>query len=99
MTDKISIQLTFQSQTSHGEFRDALYFTLEEWADIKEEDLTKKKQERIDNWINILENPVTPKEPTKEELTKQKEEIELQIASLENRKTELTSLIASKING
>jgi hypothetical protein len=62
--DTIKIQLTFTEQTSHGEFRDALYFTQEEYAELKPEDLEKRKQERIDNWTYQLEHPVAPIELT-----------------------------------
>jgi hypothetical protein len=96
MEDTIKIQLIFTFKTPHGEYRDALYFTQEDWAKIKPEDIEDKKKERIDNWIYQLEHPVIPKEPTKEELEKELVELEVQKLQLENRKTELTSLIASK---
>lgn len=51
------IQIVFEFTTKHGVFRDALY--LPEDHTFTEEQIQAMKQERLDNWINAVENPPT----------------------------------------
>lgn len=66
--DTVMIQVRFRVETSHGQYNDALYFTQAEYASTSKAIIDSMKQERVDNWIYILENPPLYVEPTKEEL-------------------------------
>lgn len=94
--DKISVQVSFSKKTESGvEFNDALYFSLEEFANVSEKDLENLKNKRFNKWEEDILTALLH-EPTKEELEKQKIDLEEGIASLEARKQELTILIATK---
>jgi hypothetical protein len=56
--DSIKVQVNFTINTEFGEFTDALYFTLEEWSFITENKLNELKNERVNNWLNTIKNPV-----------------------------------------
>lgn len=52
------IKIEFEFTTQHGVYRDALY--LPEDHGLSEEELNAMKQERLDNWIYVIENPPPP---------------------------------------
>lgn len=80
--DEIRIQIIFRVDTEHGTYQDALWFSETEYAELKQEDLDRMKQERIDNWLKIVSTPVV--ESTIEELAIQKQsEIDMLIARLQ----------------
>lgn len=88
MSETVLIQLRFKEDTVVGEYNDALYFTQEEFATTTKGDIEAMKQVRIDKWVNAVQNPPTPVEPTKEELEeleaqllKQLEEVQAQIVA------------------
>lgn len=89
---QLRYQILIKEQTDYGEFQDAIYYDERPNEDVILIDV----QERVDKWISELENPPVVAEPTKEELIKQKAEIEDFILSLESQKQELTDLIATK---
>jgi hypothetical protein len=95
MMDTIKVQVVFTEKTSRGEFTDALYFTQEDFAKLDPDELKKRKQERVDNWIYILENPVELPTPTVEDYTAELVEIERQKVQLDERKVVLTSLLTA----
>ena len=49
------IKLIFEFDTQYGVYRDALY--LEDNHSFTDEEVNAMKQERVDNWIAIIENP------------------------------------------
>jgi hypothetical protein len=49
------IKIDFEFETQYGVFRDALY--LPEDHDLSQEQIDAMKQERLDNWLFIVENP------------------------------------------
>jgi hypothetical protein len=49
------IKIDFEFETQYGVFRDALY--LPEDHDLSQEQITAMKQERLDNWLFVVENP------------------------------------------
>lgn len=51
MEDEIFIQIRFSASTEYGEFNDALYYSVDEWNSMSQEDIDAEKQRRIDNWI------------------------------------------------
>ncbi len=54
------IQVLIQEETPYGQFNDALYFTQEEFATKTNAEIESAIQERVDNFINVIENPVEP---------------------------------------
>lgn len=48
----------------------------------KEEDVVKDKEQKIGEWVYAVKNPAPYIEPTKEDLEKQKIELEAQVANL-----------------
>lgn len=60
------MKIDFEVQTEHGMYRDALYFTDEEYAALTEDDIEQLKQTRVDNWIAVITAP--PVEVVEEEV-------------------------------
>lgn len=58
------ISIVFEFTTKHGVFRDALH--LPEDHTFTEEEVNAMKQQRLDNWLNIIENPPPPPPSTVE---------------------------------
>lgn len=56
------IKIDFEYTTKYGVFRDALY--LQEDHSFSDADIDAMKQDRLNNWINHIENP--PPEPPAE---------------------------------
>ena len=83
--NQIFIQVRFSEQTKYGEYQDALYYTEDEYAKLTEEDITAAKQARIDNWIQVVENPPIVVKPTKEELQAQETELQKQLTEIQEQ--------------
>lgn len=49
------MKIDFSFETQYGVFRDALY--LEDNNELTEQEINALKQERLDNWLAIIENP------------------------------------------
>jgi len=49
------IKIEFEFETQYGTYRDALY--LEENHTFTEQEVDAMKQQRVDNWIAVIENP------------------------------------------
>lgn len=66
MSEQINIQIVFEELVefngSKTNFRDAIWFTKEEYDSKTEEEINVLKKERINNWINTMKNPVVQKE-------------------------------------
>lgn len=60
----MTIKIDFEFMTKHGKFRDALY--LPEDHSFTDEQIAAMKQERLDNWIFVVENPPPPAPETVE---------------------------------
>lgn len=58
------IKIEFQFDTKHGKYRDALY--LPEDHIYTDADIEAMKAERVNNWIDAVENP--PQEEQAEEI-------------------------------
>lgn len=52
------MQIIFEFTTKYGVFRDALY--LDDEHTLSDSEVNALKQERLDNWIKIIESPPTP---------------------------------------
>ena len=73
----VFVQVRIREETSEGQFNDSLYFTLAQFSALSDANLQVKKQERVNNWVNLVKESKTaiPIEPTKEELAAQKERL------------------------
>lgn len=49
--------INFQFDTKYGQFCDALILTDEEFAALSESDIEAMKQQRLTNWIAVIETP------------------------------------------
>jgi hypothetical protein len=52
------IKLDFEFQTKYGVYRDALY--LDDNHSFTEQEIEAMKQQRVDNWLDVIENPPAP---------------------------------------
>jgi hypothetical protein len=50
------IKIDFSADTKHGKFSDALYLRSDH--NLTEEQIEALKQERVDNWLSIIEPPL-----------------------------------------
>ena len=91
--DKVSIKVEFTRQVNGNNFTDSLYFTPEEYEAMSEKQLNVLKQERVDNFQAIIDNPPQPPEPTKEELEQQKQMLQDQVAELDARITKKLEVV------
>ena len=85
MEDKVSIKVQFTRQVNGNNFTDSLYFTPEEYEAMSEKQMDKLKQERVDNFQAIIDNPPQPPEPTKEELEQSKETLAAELERLNEK--------------
>lgn len=58
------MKIDFEFTTAHGVFRDALY--LDDDHTLSEAEITALKQERLDGWLHVIENPPQPQPKTTE---------------------------------
>ena len=49
--------IPFQFNTQYGQFSDALVFSDEELAALSEADIETMKQQRLTNWLAVIETP------------------------------------------
>ena len=54
------MKIDFEFTTPYGVFRDALY--LDDEHQLTEAEINTLKQERLDNWLQAIENPTEPAE-------------------------------------
>ena len=67
-SEEVFVQVRFKVTTKYGEYSDAIYYTLDEYKNLKEADKELEKNTRADNWVNLIESPpVLPEEPVKED--------------------------------
>jgi hypothetical protein len=55
-----AMKIDFEFTTPYGVFRDALY--LDDEHQLTEAEINILKQERLDNWLQAIENPTEPAE-------------------------------------
>lgn len=75
----MTIKIDFEFATPYGVFRDALY--LPEGHSFTDEQIAAMKQERLDNWVFVVENPQSSEPETVEiySVTYEKVEVDGQI--------------------
>jgi len=86
ITNQIRIQVLVDEQTKWGNYRDALYYTQEQYFSLSQEDIDKEVFSRIARWGDSIDNPPIQLEPTEEELLAQKQIIQDQIDQLTAQK-------------
>jgi hypothetical protein len=95
--EELKVQLIFTEKTSHGDYRDALYYPYEKFdIDKQREEIEQEKKSRVDNWVYILEHPPVEVEPTKEELEAQVVELQTQKMNIDAQIVEKQAKISEK---
>jgi hypothetical protein len=74
--------------TPYGKYSDSLYYTLDQWSTMTQEDLDTAIKERVDGWIKAITTPVEPYIPSKEDLESEVVRIEMQKIDAANRVVE-----------
>lgn len=82
--DAVKIQVRFSKETKHGRYSDSLYFTPEDYETLLPEQLEAMKEERVNRWVTMMDNRVVH-EPTEEDLLREKERLEEELAELNAR--------------
>jgi hypothetical protein len=62
-TENGMIRVVFEKTNGTYDYRDALYFTQEDYDSITPEQIETLKQERFDNWLAVI-TYVAPEEPS-----------------------------------
>ena len=83
--EKIRIQHQFSRTTQFGEFTDALYFTPEEYELTSKETINALKDERVNAYLNAVQNAPAPVEPSKSELEAERADLQARIAVLDTQ--------------
>jgi hypothetical protein len=52
------IKIDFEFSTKYGKYRDALYLPNDHT--FTQEQIAEMQSERVNNWIQVVENPLTP---------------------------------------
>ncbi len=96
LCDDVRVQYRIQRTHNGIAFNDALYFTESEYANLQKDEAQSMADGRFDAWVQTIENPPVPPEPSKEDLERQQKEIEDYKAELERQILELEQKIAEK---
>lgn len=67
------------------EYRDAIYYTPEEWETLTQAEVDAEIDKRVTNFDNMIKNPPAPVEPTKEDLEAYRVELAAQLADLDTK--------------
>lgn len=87
MADQIFIQRRFTITQGDQTLQDAIVLPEAEYNALSDKDIENLKQERFNNWQEVIKNPPPPeKEPSKEEVIASLDE---QISSLTQQKESL----------
>lgn len=83
--DKVKIQVITEESTPYGTFRDAIYYPdMASYNDaVQDGSHQAEKANRVANYVNAIQNPPTPVEPSKEELQEYKAQLVAQVAELD----------------
>lgn len=81
--DQVFVQVRFSVPTKYGEYQDALYYSLDDYANMKPETVENEKEARVDNYLNAVESTPPPVDPTKAELQAAKADLQAQIVVLD----------------
>ena len=97
--DGVFIQVRIEEQTERGVFNDSLYFSLDEFDALKNEDLVNMKTERFQNWLTGVQDESNKPlvELTEEELIKAKEALQEQKSCIEENIADIDLKISGTI--
>lgn len=95
MQDQIKVHVTFTKEHEGMKFTDALIMSMEEFNKVTPEELEVLKQQRLDNWVAVINTKPEAVEPTKEDLQAQEASLDEQIAQLQSQKVVLASKLDS----
>ena len=56
-SEEVFVQVRFKVATKYGDYSDALYYTLDEYKNLKDADKELAKSARADNWVKLIESP------------------------------------------
>lgn len=91
------IQVRIDQETVKGRFQDAIYFAPDDFAKFTESELEAMVQARVDAFVaSFPEIPVEPVEPLKEDLEKDKANIEALKLALDEQIRQLDVKIQEK---
>lgn len=87
MADTIRIQVITEESTPYGTFRDAIYYSsmADYEAKVADGSHEAEKAQRVANYLNVIQNPPAPIEPSKEVLEEHKAQLEAQVAELSSQ--------------
>jgi hypothetical protein len=94
------IQIPIREDTEIGQFNDALYYTLDEIAAMKEADVAQVVSARVGNWVSFVKeqsSKVAP-EPTKEDLEAEKVKLLEQKVRTDERLIAIDAAIAIAVD-
>lgn len=66
-------------------WKDAIYYTEAEFAGVTDADIDAEIDRRVAKYIDLVNNPIPPIEPTKEQLMEEKSNLEFYLQELESR--------------
>jgi hypothetical protein len=75
-------------ETEYGRYSDSLYYSLDDWAKLTQEELDAAIKQRVNGWIKAITTPPEPYIPTKEDLEAEVARVEMQKVDAENRLAE-----------
>lgn len=101
LTQDVKVMVPIVEKTAEGEFRDCLYFTMDQWLKLNDSDIVDQKNQRKTSWLSFITQAKQPQpvvEPTLEDVetkVKQAEDtIKQQQSELETLKSILIEVVA-----
>lgn len=68
-------QVLVKETVSGIDYKDAIYYTEAQWADLKQADVNTEIKKRTDNFKAALENPQPPVVPTRAQLVAERDRL------------------------
>lgn len=83
MADQVWVQVRFRTPTEVGEYQDALYYPLSDYAGLGQAKIDDEKAARAASYVSAMKNPPAPIVPTKQQLQDAKAQLVAQVADLD----------------
>ena len=94
-TEKVRIQVLFSEDTDKGRFQDALYYTEDEYKNVKRVDIDREKKKRKDNWLALVSAP-SPELTKAEQAAQLQEQINALDAEKAGLETQRAKLVVTR---
>lgn len=91
MIIKEQVQFIIEADTPHGSFRDALYIPVDERDSLSDEDIQALAQDRVNSYVEALNNPVPDPDPTPEMIQNDIDALQVQQDQLQKVLDKLTT--------